>query len=376
MIANLLPENGGPSLVASETCRYLAADGHDVSLFAGDHGEPDRTPHDIPGVDLRIFKTTWRRWAWSPQMAAALSEASRNYDVVHIHSVFLHHTLAAANAARKASVPYVIRPHGSFDPWLRKRHRVQKWLYHEMLERRALDGAAAIHYTTKAEMTLAHEPMRIKAPGVVLSPGIDTAPFSAMPPGDLFRAAFDIGTDVRVVLFLSRLHPKKGIDVLLRAFDLARKRVGGLHLVLAGPEAPGYGKVVRQLIADAGLERDVTLTGMVHGAMKLAAFSSASVFVLPSYTENFGFALVEAMAAGVPVILSEHVNICDEILANDAGLVTLANPVAVAEAIACSIEDSQSACRRASRAKQLVATSFAWPASIARLTTFYRSLVH
>src|SRR4029077_142831 len=141
VIANLLPDKGGPPVAATQLCRHLARLGHEVGLFTGDGGRPGTAPAALDGVDLRVFPTVWDRWQWSPTLGDALRTDMAGWDVVHIHSVFLYHTLAASHAARRADVPYIIRPHGSFDPWLRRQGRVKKWAYHHAFERAALASA-------------------------------------------------------------------------------------------------------------------------------------------------------------------------------------------------------------------------------------------
>ena len=375
VIANLLPEKGGPPRTAIEMCQQLAAAGCSVSLFSGDSGEPSRMPGAIPGVDLRIFETRWRRWGWSPAMAAALNSTAADYDVIHIHSVFLHHTLAAAAAARRAGVPYLIRPHGSFDPWLRRRGRIKKWVYNTLLEQQVLDGAAAIHYTTEAEKDLAHTAMGIRAPAVVIPLGIDTELRSRLPPRNIARALWNIPLHQHVVLFLGRLDAKKGLDLLIAAFARAKRDVPTLHLLIAGPESPQYTGVVDRELRKANIESSTTLTGMVEGEQKLAALAAADVFVLPSYTENFGLAVVEAMGAGVPVVVSNAVNTSDVIIQHNAGWVTTHDTDEISAAILCALRNPLEARARATRAQDLVVGQFTWAMTAARLHAYYETLV-
>lgn len=204
-------------------------------------------------------------------------------------------TLAAARYARKHRVPYIVRPHGSLDPFLRRRGRLKKFIYTGLIEKRNLDRATAIHYTSRDERDLA-APVGIKAPSVVVPLGVNLEEFESLPVPGTFRSRYPETREKDLVLFLGRLHFKKGLDLLLQSFRKVAAQLPNVHLVVAGPDDAGVTPKMKAWLANAGILNRATFTGMLTGTMRLAALKDADVWMLPSYTENFGLAVVEAMA--------------------------------------------------------------------------------
>jgi glycosyltransferase involved in cell wall biosynthesis len=178
-----------------------------------------------------------------------------------------------------------------------------------------------------------------------------------------------------VVLFLSRINFKKGMDILARAFGIVARAHPNAHLVIAGPDNEGYGKKVRKWLDEEGVLPRTTFTGMLSGADKVAAFRSASVFVLPSYTENFGIAIVEAMSVGVPVVISNKVNIWREIEAAGAGTIVRCDHVETADAILRLLGDSELRNEMGKRGAQLVRRQFTWERVAEQMLALYEDLI-
>ena len=216
-------------------------------------------------------------------------------------------------------MPYLLRPHGTLDPFLWKRHRLRKSVMEWAFQNRVIREATALHYTAAEEMKLAG-PYVHGASGVVIPNGLDLAEYAELPPPGRVRTEHPEIGNRRIMLFLSRLNFKKGLDLLVPGFAEACRSVNDLHLVIAGPD-DGMKQQTERLIAEARIGSRVTFLGMLDHAQKLAAFSDATMFALPSYSENFGIAVVEAMACGVPVAISDKVNIWREVHAAGAGLV-------------------------------------------------------
>jgi glycosyltransferase involved in cell wall biosynthesis len=248
---------------------------------------------------------------------------------------------------------------------------LRKWLIESAFQGRVIRGAAALHYTAAEEMKLA-EPYVQGAPGVVIPNGLDLAEYAHLPAAGGVRAAHpQIGTR-RIVLFLGRLNFKKGLDLLVPAFVRACQEVNDLHLVIAGPD-DGMRRETERLVEAARIGDRVTFLGMLDHAQKLAAFRDAAMFVLPSYSENFGIAVVEAMACGVPVAISDKVNIWREVQETGAGLVAPTTVEAVADQIAQLARDPDAAANGA-RGRRLVEERFAWDKIARDLESVYRSL--
>lgn len=357
--------------------RAVAALGHEVTIFTTDRelapGEGERLQSAAGQAAVRIFpQHAPRLFATSFPLAGALREAIPAADIVHLHSLYLFHTWATARLCRRFGVPYLLRPHGTLDPFLWRRHRARKAVLEMLFQNRVLREAAAIHYTAEDEQRLA-APYVQGAPGVVVPNGLDFGQYAHLPPPGAFRQRYPEIGDRRIVLFLSRLNFKKGLDLLIPAFAQAAKRHPDLHLVLAGPD-DGMETQTRAWIAAEGIGTHVTFTGMLGHEAKLAAFRDAAMFVLPSYSENFGLAVVEAMACGVPVAISDRINIWREIENAQAGLVAPPEIGAVARQIETLAGDPAAAAQMGIRGKAAAEAKFSW-ARIARdLETVYRSL--
>ena len=358
--------------------RAVARRGHEVAIYTTDRalapGEGERLQKTAARdrVELRIFpQQAPRLLATSWPLARALDAAVPQSDVVHLHSLYLFHVWATARACRRHGVPYLLRPHGTLDPFLWKRHRLRKSVMEWAFQDRVIREAAALHYTAAEEMKLA-EPYVHGAPGVVIPNGLDLSEYAELPPAGRVRTEHPEIGNRRIVLFLSRLNFKKGLDLLVPAFAEACRGVNDLHLVIAGPD-DGMRHQTERLIAEARIGGRVTFLGMLDHAQKLAVFRDAAMFALPSYSENFGIAVVEAMACRVPVAISDKVNIWREVQEAGAGLVAPTTVSAVAEQIVRLAREPDLAAMGA-RGRQLVEQRFTWDKIAQDLESVYRSL--
>ena len=359
--------------------RAVAALGHDVAIYTTDRDMDDDERRrwgaggQIDGVELHVFpQHAPAVVAASVPLARALAAAVPRADVVHLHSLYLFHTWYTARLCRRHGVPYLLRPHGTLDPFLWRRHRARKAVLEALFQNRVLRGAAALHYTAEEEMRLA-APYAQGAPGVVVPNGLDLSQYAVLPPCGGFRARHpEIGSR-RIVLFLSRLNFKKGLDVLIPGFARAARRHHDLHLVIAGPD-DGQLDAAQGWAAAEGVGGRVTFVGMLDHAAKLACFRDAAMFVLPSYSENFGIAIVEATACGVPVAISDRVNIWREIERAGAGVVAPPTADDVARQIERLAADPAAAAAMGERGRALVEVEFAWSKFARQLESGYRSL--
>ena len=382
VIAALYPERGGPAKVGPEMCRALVTKGVDASIYTTNLNISGTLDFDIDfddeqdGVSVYYFPISGlRQYGFSLPLAEAFRSCIPTFDLVHIHSLYMFHTSASAHFCRKFEVPYVIRPHGTLDPYLRRKSRVKKGIYNLFLENRNLDRAAAIHYTSEEEKELAHRPMHIQSPGVVVPLGLNPGDYAKLPAPDSFRNRFPECRGKFLYLFLGRLDFKKGLDLLCKAFgEVARQRMD-VHLVIAGPDEADCTKQMRIWLAEEGILDRVTFTGMLFGKEKLAAFRDADVFVLSSYTENFGVALVEAMACGMPVVISDRVNIWREIADAEAGLVTKCNVEDVYTGMTQLSKDPDLRMKLGRNARELVADRYTWDKNIDLMIDVYDRII-
>ena len=333
-IANLSAESGGPAKAAVEMAAAIARRGHEVKILATDFGGPNvpLAAAQRDGVEIQTYPVQFpRQWKRSRPLARALAREVPKSDVVHVSSLYLYHDWIAGDLCARHKVPYLVRPHGTLDPYLVPRSRCKKLIMNLAFQNRVMRQAAAIHYTAKEEMILA-EPYSLGTPGVVVPLGLTVADFQALPDPESLRVRYPEVGQRPIVLFLSRLHQKKGLDVLIPAFAKVVAAGHDLQLMIVGPDG-GMERSVRGWVRDHGLESRVTMTGMLDGDDKLAAYGAGALFVLPSYTENFGLVVIEALACGLPVLISDKVNIWRELKELDAALVTPAEVAPVANAM-------------------------------------------
>lgn len=384
VITGLGPKLGGPSKAALEMCQALSAKGVSVSMFTTTLAErggllPFRPPAtldvlpnviDSAGVEIRYFPVAWPyRFGFSIELARALRRELRNFDVVHIHSLFLFPTAIAAHYARRCGVPYIIRPHGTLDPYLRRRHRLRKWIYMHLIELRNLRAASAIHYTSDEEFALVR-PLGISNRPAIVPLGVLAAEFTHLP-RDRFRAIYPELREKQLVVYLGRLTSKKGLDLLIAAFKTVLQWHPNAHLVIAGPGEDGFERSVERWVQASKLEKHVTLPGMLLGDAKRALLGDTDVWVLPSFSENFGLAAAEALAAGLPVVLTDRVNIHAEISAARAALVVRCRADEIASAISRVLADLPTANQMGLRGQQLVAQLYSWDRVAEQLVDLY-----
>ena len=292
-------------------------------------------------------------------------------DVVHIHGLWEEILHQAAVAARERAIPYLIVPHGMLDPWSLAQSRWKKRLYMRWRLRKNLNEAAALHYITTGERDLAAR-LRLKPPAIVEGIGLDWREFEVLPPRGSFRRLHPgIGTRP-MLLYLSRLHYKKGLDFLVPAFGQLRNREA--VLVIAGPDFDGYRAVVEQKVAEAKVADRVIFTGILRGAERVAAMADADLFVLPSRQENFGVVVAESLAAGTPVIISDRVNLHPEIAAAEVGAVIPLDRDALTATLDQWLADDELRRTAADRARPFARARFDWGRIAAQWSEHYRRL--
>jgi glycosyltransferase involved in cell wall biosynthesis len=296
------------------------------------------------------------------------------FDVVHIHSLYLFTTLAAGFYARRHRVPIILRPHGSLDPYLYPRHRWRKRVVETLYQNHLFKRAAAIHYTTAEERKLA-APYTFNRPGFVVPLGLNIEDYRPLPPRGTFRERFPETRDKSILLFLSRINFKKGLDILAKAYGKIARQRDDIHLVIAGPDNDAFKPEVETMLASAGVRNRTTFTGMLVGDDKLAALHDADLFALPSYTENFGIAVIEAMACGLPVVISDKVNIWREIKEGGGGEVEPLDPDRFASRIIDMLADRDRLKSYGEHGIETVSNLFNWSTIGERLEQAYQSIV-
>lgn len=349
-------------------CRALLARGIEVLLVTTDDGWPDRdagprvaTLQDVPAILFPLqFGASFK---YSRPLAIWLDTNARQFDVAHIHAVFNHASVAAARACRKASVPYVVRPLGTLDPWSMKQKPLRKRIFWSLEGKTMLGGAKAVHYTSQMEQTGTENLLGVNH-GKVIPLGIDRA----------IHLANDLRPSERYVLVLSRLHPKKGLEVLIDAFAalVQDNRFAGWKLVIAGDGPRDY---VSSLKQRASVSDRIVFPGWLDGERKETMLSGASLLALPSYQENFGLCVMEALARSVPALVSPHVNLSGEIVAANAGWIAAVEKDALAATLTIALGDDAERQRRGRAGKRL-SERYSWERVASDLERLYTEIAN
>jgi glycosyltransferase involved in cell wall biosynthesis len=345
--------------VTVATTNAAGADALDVPLD---------TPVIEEGAAYRYFaRTVPGAWKFSWPMTRWLWEHARSYDVVHVHALFSYATIPGCRAAAHAPVPYVLRPLGTLSEWSLGHRRWKKRPYYALLERSHLEMASAIHVTSDAEAEdVARLGYGARARVIPLGVDVDDRPISRSHAGRSDRPLR--------LLFLSRLHEKKNVPLLLQALAASAHPAAGVELVIAGDGDAALRSRLETLVAELGLGDRVRFVGHVDGEEKRNAFAEADCFVLPSAHENFGLAVAEALAAALPVIVTPGVALAPNVAAAGAGLVVEPTVDSLARAIAWAADHPGALVEMGERAWWLARRDLSWEASCEKLEGLYREL--
>ncbi len=365
---------GGPIVAVHGLCRALAARGHDVHVFTtsvdgpGNLDVPLGTPVDVDGVSVQYFVSQHlRRLYWSPSLGAALKLRLPDYDLVHLHSVFLWPTWAAARLARRVGKPYVLSPRGMLvRELIARRSRVAKELWIRFVERRTLENAAAIHATSILERQELYR-FGFRLPQIAVIPnGVDqdtgnpeapvTAPLPATSP---------------FLLYLGRISWKKGLDRLISALTF----VPNVNLVVVGNDDENYRPQLEALAEKHGVQGRIRFLGPAYGSQKQALLRHAAILVLPSYSENFGNVVLEAMAAGCPVVVTEEVGAADIVRTSGAGIVSAGDPAVLGRNLQEMLESPATLQRMGNEGRRIAAARYSWDGVAAQMESLYQGIV-
>ena len=363
---------GGPSTAIFPMCRALKDAGCEAQICTttADGGQtlPVKTNEwiDYQGVKTIFFPAKAGEFKYSQGLARWLDEQVGYFDLVHIHAVFNHSSIAAARACRKCQVPYIVRPLGSLDPWSMQQKPLKKRLFWRIFGKWMLECAAAVHYTSKGEKGSVETTLNLNH-GVVVPLGVS-----------LLANQFTIRDSqfaMPYILFLSRLHPKKGLEGLIEAFSslVSEEQFRHWTLLIAGDGDEKYLRLLQRRVRQLGAMTSVKFLGWLNEKEKLSALSGASLFTLPSYHENFGNSVVEAMACGVPVLISANVDLASEVDEARAGWITAASSSDMAAALKLALTSQEERERRGQAAKAF-AGNYCWPAIARDLLGVYRSV--
>jgi glycosyltransferase involved in cell wall biosynthesis len=317
------PAAGGPIEVVKQLWTTPVSERHHVEIVSLD--SPD-APHlkQCPLVVHPLGPATLG-YAFSSRLIPWLRANRSRFDAAIVNGIWQFHSFGAWRALRASSTPYVLFTHGMLDPWFKKQYPLKhfkKWMYWPWAEYRVLRDARAVLFTSEEERVLARSSFWLyRCNEVVVNYG--TAKPRGNPELDQreFFSRYPQLQNKRLALSMGRIHPKKGCDLLIEAFAKVLGPNPQWHLVIAGPDQVGWQKELTHRAEQLGVASRITWTGMIAGSLKWGAFRAAEVFVLPSHQENFGVVVAEALAVGLPPLISNKVNIWREIEADGAGMV-------------------------------------------------------
>lgn len=372
---NIYEESGGPTKVACELAETLAREKTQVVLFAATDGGGRRVARP-KGVEVRLFPQdpTARWWpGYSSGLAGALEKEAGNFDLIHAHEIWHYPHYAAYRAAKKAGKPYVLTVHGSLDPWCLEQGALKKKAFSFLLERRIFRGAAAVQALTEKEA----EDIRIFEPAsrvVTIPNGVNPEDFRDLPPREKIEQKHNALKGKQVILFLGRIHPKKGLDILALAFaDIARRR-NDVCLLVGGPDN-NYRRQLEKMFGGLGVADRVVFAGMLAGSEKLEALSRADIFTLPSYSEGFSMAILEAMACGLPVVITNRCNF-PEVAAAKAGKIIEPDAGRLAREMESFLNDSALRGKTGENARKLIKEKFTLEKITGQMIEMYRRAVN
>ncbi|MEL7141241.1 MAG: hormogonium polysaccharide biosynthesis glycosyltransferase HpsP [Cyanobacteria bacterium J06643_4] len=382
---------GGPSQMIRGLAEALGQQSKDritqVTVLTTDsNGDVDEAPLEVPlGVPVKegsyeviYFRCSpFRRYKFSTELLRWLWDNAADYDIAHIHALFSPVSTTAATVCRWKKLPYIMRPLGTLDPADLQKKKQIKQIYAALLEKPNLAGASAIHFTSELESKVS-ERFGVETPGMILPLGValpdlpDRAPSQAA-----IREKFNIPPERPIILFMSRIDPKKGFDLLLPALNKLHEQQQPFHLLLCGanPQDRAYENSIKEQIEASPWAKSATFCGFIGGELKAQVLSAADVFVLPSYYENFGIAVAEAMAAKLPVVISDQVHIWPAIEKSAAGWVVPTEIEPLTTALTEAVTQAGERQQRGENAQQCAKENYSWSAIAAQLTTQYQNLL-
>jgi glycosyltransferase involved in cell wall biosynthesis len=388
VIPSLSPALGGPPQVALNLVHELRQTGIDAEIVTTNHNgdrpldvplnqrvhyDPDHNgrgvpvwflPHSRPALKEFIFSAALTRWLW---------QHVGDYDVLDNHYLFSYAPTCAGAIARFKKVPYTVRTMGQLTPWALAQSKAKKQLYTALIERHNLNAAHGIHCTTTAE---AEDVQRfgIQTPALTLPLGVEPI----QPNTDArkrLRLKYGVEQNTPVILFLSRLHYKKRPDLLLRSLSHLKQSGIHFHGIMAGSGQAEYVQQLQELAVSLDLAQHITFTGLVVDRAKDELLQGSDLFVLPSFSENFGIAVAEALSAGLPVVITPGIQIATEIAAADAGLVVPGEVKPLADAIAQILGSPQLRHKLSQNGRKLAASRYNWSKISQDLALAYQEIV-
>ncbi|MDJ0772132.1 MAG: hormogonium polysaccharide biosynthesis glycosyltransferase HpsP [Mastigocoleus sp. MO_167.B18] len=382
---------GGPSQMILGLAPALAQQGIRVTVITtNSNGDTGQEALEVPlnqvieqdGYQIIYFKCApFRRYKFSIDLFRWLNRHAHEFDLAHIHALFSPISSIAATICRRHKLPYILRPLGTLDPADLQKKRKLKQLYAAVLESPNLANAAAVHFTSEQEAKVSERFGRVTK-DLILPLGVAKLEekYSEVIHYDrkqIILDKYNIYGDFPLILFMSRIDPKKGLDVLIPALEKLLSENFKFHFVLAGtnPQDLSYEQKIKQQIEASELKKCTTITGFITGELKSVLLQAADLFVLPSYYENFGIAVAEAMVVGTPVAISDQVHISNEVRNSKSGWVCEVNTQALANILREALRKPEERQYRGLQAQQYALQHYSWDAIASKIIMKYRDII-
>jgi glycosyltransferase involved in cell wall biosynthesis len=385
---------GGPIFSLHNLNKKLVTKGMDVTVYTTNVGLNDKVPTNkeisIDGVKITYFTYTkffeffgTTGWQFSLPLTKALHGTLEDFDIIYIIAIWGYPSAAASHYGRKYKRPYIISPRGMLYPYTFRKKLWKKYPYYYIIAKRDLKHASGIHYTTEDEAQKCHSYLGLHNRALVIPNGLDLSSYSLSEIKGNLKDRYSYLKDKHVILFLGRISWKKGLDILIEAYNMLLTERDDIHLLIAGNDEAGYKENIRNLINSNGMkyvdieqqnknspldkryylklghnEPNVTFTGFLEEKEKLEAYACSDIFVLPSYSENFGNSVVEAMICGIPTVISNNVGIHDEVKQNRAGIVVESKAKSVYQGIKKLLNNPNQRKELAENGKRLVKNNY------------------
>lgn len=370
------PVYGGPSKIALELADALSQQTIHVDLVTTNAN--GKVNLDVP-LETWISRQSYRiqyfsHWGLgdykiSGSLTQWLFQHIKDYDIVHTIALFSYPIAIAHWLCQRHNIPYIMNPQGMLEPWALAYKSWKKRLFYALFEKAALRNASALHMLSTAEAQRI-EPLQIKTPTVIVPNGLHRRDYETLPEPDRFYHEFPETQGKTLLLFLGRIDPKKGLDLLAPAFASVHQQFPHTHLIVAGQDNIGFLPTAKTYFAQSDCLDAVTFTGMLTGDLKYAALAAADLYVAPSYSEGFSMSVLEGMASGLPCVITTGCNFPEAQTVNAAHVVEI-DADAIAHALITCLKDPLEGKAMGDRARQFIFEYYTWEAIATQLIEVY-----
>lgn len=381
VIASVGDIYGGPSKCVVELAQALGSFGIEVDIVnTNANGSTDLEVPLHTWIAKKYYRIQYFSYSRLLDYKISLSLTSWlfqhvcEYDLVHTNGIFSYPVLSAYRACQQHQVPYVVTPHGMLEPWALSYKAWKKRLYYTLLEKPALHRASAMQMLASTEAK-AVKPLNLKTPLIVVPNGINPQDFENLPDPELFYNNFPDTRNKKLIIFLGRIDPKKGLDLLAVAFGKIYTQLPQTHLIVAGPDNIGFLPTVQSYFNQAGCLDAVTFTGMLTGDTKYAALAAANIYVAPSYSEGFSVSVLEGMVSGLPCVITTACNFPEAATAKAAHIVDI-DANSIFEALIECLKAPQESQAMGDRARQFILENYTWDTIATKMIDVYTCILN